>query len=423
MHTSDVTVPSELRAAFDAHFGAPAPTLFVRSPGRINLIGEHIDYNNLSVLPMAIGRHVRLLVRPRQDARVRIASLSAGFGAREFQLGPEVPPYPVGDWGNYVKAAVQALARTHEGLHGFDAALDSTLPVAAGLSSSSALVIGVALTLLGANGRPWDPVALAEEMAKAERYTGTQGGGMDQAICAGAVEGTASRVDFAPLRITPVPVPTDWRFVVAHSLSRAEKSGGAQATYNRRTVECREAVERVAGHVADRRTGGRAGRRAGGPADSEAASYRALMAAYSAAELVEIGERVLDGDLLKRFRHVVTEADRVRRAEEALRAADLATFGTLLSASHVSLRDDYEVSSAALDELVGIAERAGAVGARLTGAGMGGCIIAAARAGEVEGVLDRLRREFYAKRPESEPLGDHLFLADPAGGAAASPVA
>jgi galactokinase len=387
---------------------------------------------------MAIGRHVRLLVRPRQDTRVRIASLSAGFGAREFQLGPDIPPYPVGDWGNYVKAAVQALARTHEGLHGFDAALDSTLPVAAGLSSSSALVIGVALTLLGANGRSWDPVALAEEMAKAERYTGTQGGGMDQAICAGAVEGTASRVDFAPLRITPVPVPTDWRFVVAHSLSRAEKSGGAQATYNRRTVECREAVERVARHLADGRTGGRADRRTGGradrrtggpadgrtdgPADGEAVSYRGLLAASSASELVEIGGRVLEGDLLKRFRHVVTEADRVRRAEEALRAADLGTFGTLLTASHVSLRDDYEVSSAALDELVGIAERAGAVGARLTGAGMGGCIIAAARAADVEGVLDRLRREFYAKRPESEPLGDHLFLADPAGGAAVSPV-
>ena len=399
-------VPGELRAAFDAHFGAPAPTLFVRSPGRINLIGEHIDYNNLSVLPMAIGRHVRLLVRPRSDGRVRIASLSAGFGAREFLLGPDIPPYPVGDWGNYVKAAAQALARAHDGLHGVDATLDSTLPVAAGLSSSSALVIGVALTLLGANDRTWDPVALADEMAKAERYTGTQGGGMDQAICAGAVEGTASRVDFAPLRITPVPVPAAWRFVVAHSLSRAEKSGGAQVTYNRRTVECREALSLVEGRLTGRGRSGSGGR-----------GYRELLATYSAGELVEVGARVLDGDLLKRFRHVVTEADRVRRAEAALRQADLATFGTLLSASHASLRDDYEVSSTALDELVGIAERAGAVGARLTGAGMGGCIIAAAPASSVEGVLDRLRTDFYVPRPSSGPLGDHLFLAEPAGGA------
>ena len=402
-------VPPELRAAFDAHFGPPGPTLFVRSPGRINLIGEHIDYNNLSVLPMAIGRHVRLLVRPRADGRVRIASLSSGFGAREFLLGPEIPAYPVGDWGNYVKAAAQALARSHDGLHGVDAALDTTLPVAAGLSSSSALVIGVALTLLGANGRTWDPVALAEEMAQAERYTGTQGGGMDQAICAGAVEGTASRVDFAPLRITPVPVPSDWRFVVAHSLSRAEKSGGAQATYNRRTVECREALERVWERVGKRGRSGSGGRGGRG--------YRELLAEREAGELVKIGEQVLEGDLLKRFRHVVTEADRVRRAEAALRKADLPTFGALLSASHTSLRDDYEVSSPALDELVGIAEGAGAEGARLTGAGMGGCIIAAVPAARVERVLDGLRKDFYGPRAPSGPLGDHLFLADPAGGA------
>jgi len=236
----------------------------VRSPGRINLIGEHIDYNDLSVLPMAIGRHVHLLVRPRADDRIRIASLAHGFEPREFTLGADIPPYPVGDWGNYVKAAVQALARTHDGLHGFDAVLDSTLPVAAGLSSSSALVIGVALTLLSANDRTWDPIPLAEAMAKAERYTGTQGGGMDQAICAGAVEGTASRVDFAPLRITPVPVPTEWRFVVAHSLSRAEKSGAAQQTYNRRTVECREAVAQVWDRVGEGSEGRRMRRPNGG---------------------------------------------------------------------------------------------------------------------------------------------------------------
>ena len=402
-------VPVELQTAFTAHFGAAAPTLLVQSPGRINLIGEHIDYNDLSVLPMAIGRHVRLLVRPRTDTRVRIASLAPGFAPREFTLGTDIAPYPVGDWGNYVKAAAQALARSHDALVGFDAMLDSTLPVAAGLSSSSALVIGVALALLGANDRTWDPVPLAELMARAERYTGTQGGGMDQAICAGAVAGTASRVDFAPLRITPVPVPTDWRFVVAHSLSRAEKSGGAQQTYNRRTVECREALERVAHAIGSSGGSGR--------------GYRDLLAAHHATELVAIGARVLEGDLLKRFRHVVTEADRVRRAEAALRASDLATFGALLSASHASLRDDYEVSSPALDELVGIAERAGAVGARLTGAGMGGCIIAAARAREVEGVLDRLRAEFYLPRAPTGPLGDHLFLADPAGGAAVARLA
>lgn len=394
---------SPLAAVFEARFGRPAPTLRVRAPGRVNLIGEHIDYNDLSVLPMAVQRHVTLLVRPRPDRTIRVASTATGLHPREFAIADTIPPFPSGDWGNYVKAAVQALEREHGSLAGYDALIHSTVPVAAGLSSSSALVIGVALATLAANGRRWNPVPLAEAMALAERYTGTQGGGMDQAISLGAVEGTASRVDFAPLRITPVPVPPAWRFIVAHSLSRAEKSGGAQATYNRRTVECREALERVAQTVGD-----------GG---TEPGGYRGLLSRFDAGALVERATEVLDGDLLKRFRHVITEADRVRRAEAALRAADLPGFGALLSASHASLRDDYEVSSPALDELVTLAEAAGAVGARLTGAGMGGCIVAAAAAPNAQAVLDRLRAEFYLPRNPPGSLEDYLFLAEPSAGA------
>jgi galactokinase len=213
-------------------------------------------------------------------------------------------------------------------------------------------------------------------------------------------------VDFAPLRITPVPVPTAWRFVVAHSLSRAEKSGGAQATYNRRTEECREALHLV--------------QQALGVDGAQADGYRGLLARFGADALVRTGGATLDGDLLRRFRHVVTEADRVRRAEDALRAADLPAFGALLAASHASLRDDYEVSSPALDELVSLAEDAGAVGARLTGAGMGGCIVAVAPADTVEHVLDRLRADFYGPRTPPGPLGDYLFLAEPSAGAGVS---
>jgi len=395
--------PPALAAAFREHFGAPPPSLRVRAPGRVNLIGEHIDYNDLSVLPMAIQRHVTLLVRPRQDRLIRVASTAPGHAHREFAIAHEIPPFATGDWGNYVKAAVQALEREHGSLTGYDALIHSTVPVAAGLSSSSALVIGIAIATLAANGRSWQAVPLAEAMARAERYTGTQGGGMDQAISIGAVEGTASRVDFAPLRITPVPVPPSWRIVVAHSLSRAEKSGGAQATYNRRTEECRAALNLVQGAL--------------GLEGAGADGYRGLLARFAADDLVRTGKSTLDGDLRRRFRHVVTEADRVRRAEAALRAADLATFGALLSASHASLRDDYEVSSPALDELVALAEDAGAVGARLTGAGMGGCIVAVAPADAAEHVLDRLRAGFYAPRRPPGPLGDYLFIAEPSAGA------
>ena len=383
--------------------------LFVRAPGRVNLIGEHIDYNGLSVLPMAIQRHVTLLVRPRTDRTVRVATTAAGLDPCEFPLTDDIPSFPTGHWGNYVKAAAQALEREQGPLAGFDALIHSTVPVAAGLSSSSALVIGVALALLAANRRRWDPLPVAEAMALAERYTGTQGGGMDQAISLGAVEGTASRVDFAPLRLTPVPVPPAWRFVVAHSLSRAEKSGGAQATYNRRTVECREALKTVEQRLGSSRSEGSSGRHGTG--------YVTLLARFPVDALLETAGAALDGDLLRRFRHVVTEADRVRLAEAALRAADLPAFGALLSASHTSLRDDYEVSSPALDELVRLAMDAGAVGARLTGAGMGGCIVAVEAADAAERIVDGLRARFFQPRAPADPLGDHLFLADPAGGA------
>jgi galactokinase len=391
---------ADAAAAFRALFGSPGPTFVVRAPGRVNLIGEHIDYNGLSVLPMAIPRSVTALVRPRADGTVRVASRAAGFGERTFALATDIPPYPVGDWGNYVKAAAQALEREHGPLTGMDALLDSTVPVAAGLSSSSALVIAVALSLLAANDLTADPLALAEQMAAAERYTGTQGGGMDQAICVGAKASHASRVDFHPLQLTPIPVPPDWRFVVAHSLEQAQKSGPAQETYNRRTVECRVAFEAIVTRLAQPFPG-----------------YRELLQAHTADELLATAETTLQDPVRRRFRHVITEAERVRLAESALRAADLGGLGGLLAESHRSLREDYEVSAAALDELVDLATEAGAAGARLTGAGMGGCIIALCTARTSANVVAALQTRFYAPRQTRDGLEHHLFVAEPSAGA------
>jgi galactokinase len=387
-------------AAFRAQFGSPGPTFVVRAPGRVNLIGEHIDYNGLSVLPMAIPRAVTALVRPRSDSTVCVASQAPGFGMRTFALAADIPPYPVGDWGNYVKAAAQALERDHGPLTGMDVLLGSTVPVAAGLSSSSALVIGVALSLLAANDVTVERLALAERMALAERYTGTQGGGMDQAICIGAEAGHASRVDFHPLRLTAIPVPPDWRFVVAHSLEQAEKSGPAQETYNRRTVECRLAFEAVVARLGKPFPG-----------------YRELLQAHTPEELLATAQAALQDPVRRRFRHVVTEADRVRRAEVALRAADLGGLGRLLAESHRSLREDYEVSAVTLDELVDLAMEAGAKGARLTGAGMGGCIIALCTARTSGNVVSALRTRFYAPRNADDGLEQHLFVAEPSAGA------
>jgi galactokinase len=402
---NDPTTIDSLRAAFSARFGrSDSPLVLVRAPGRVNLIGEHIDYNGLPVFPMALQRHVAILARPRADAVVRIASLAGGFEAREFTLSKDIPPHPTGDWINYVKAAAQALARQHGARLGFDAVIGSSLPVASGLSSSSALVIGVALTVLRVNDLPYQIIPLAEEMALAERYTGTQGGGMDQAICLGARQGTATRVDFHPLRMTSHPVPRTWRFVVASSMMRAEKSGPAQARYNERTRECAVALAAVRDGLG--LTGG----------------YRELLKLRSREDLLALAASALDDPVRRRFRHVVTEAHRVAECEEALVAGDLVTFGRALSASHASLRNDYEVSIPALDELVATMESAGAAGARLTGAGMGGCTVAVCTERAVGHVLAALQEQFYGPRGVRDADGEHFFVAEPSAGARAETV-
>lgn len=379
------------------------PTLIVRAPGRVNLIGEHIDYLNLAVLPMALAHGISVGVRPRDDRVVRLESSMRGAQRRTFTLQSRIPPYRAGDWGNYAKAVGQWMSERYGDIRGADLALVSDLPVATGLSSSSALVVAAALSLLAANEIEVDRLELADELAMAERYVGTHSGGMDQAVSLGARAGAALRVEFAPLRATPVPVPPGWRFVVMSSTVVAPKSGSAREGYNTRRAESEEAVRRV-------------GQALGLPPGES--TYPRLLAEPGAAELLGVGERVLSADLLRRFRHAVSEADRVRRAEAALRAADTREFGQLMSASHASLRDDYAVSCEELDRVTAIAERAGSAGARLTGAGFGGSAVALcdgdAGAASVVGALDR---EFYAARGCGEDPKDLRFVAEAGVGA------
>ncbi|MGD2120674.1 MAG: galactokinase [Gemmatimonadota bacterium] len=397
---------SDPAAAFATAFPGGTPGRFTRAPGRVNLIGEHTDYNGLPVLPMALRQEVRILFSPRDDDRVRVANTQGEFGLREFTISGEIPPDPPGDWANYLKAPCQALGQKFGSLAGFDALVSSTLPVAAGLSSSSALVIAMGRTLLAVNDLQLPTLEFAEQMAQAERYTGTQGGGMDQAISAGAVHGHASRIEFHPLRMFQTPVPPDWRFVVAHTTVRAEKSGMAQEAYNRRTQECREALAIVNKAVV-----------ANEWARGEPLTYPHLLEQFCIQDLVELGEKYLEGALLKRFRHVVTEGSRVYDAEHALKRGDRFTFGLLMNSSHQSLREDYEVSSRELDTLVGIATDAGAEGARLTGAGFGGCIVALAGPDQVDTVLEQLEIRYYESRKVKGSLDEVLFVAEPAQGA------
>lgn len=387
---------------FEEAFGASA-TGIVRAPGRLNLIGEHIDYCGLSVLPMALQRAVWLAFSPSSDRTVRIATDVEGLEPRAFEASASIPPGPPGDWGNYVRAAVEVLAPAEPaGLRGFDAFVTSDLPVAAGLSSSSALVVATALACVASSGRDEpDPLELAALLADGERYVGTAGGGMDQAACLLGLEGHALKIDFAPLRAEPVAMPPGWRVVVAYSGEHAEKSGWAQDAYNLRTRECATAAEGVAAELGGIDPGG-----------AGLVLYPALIERHVPDELLDVADAALTGSIRRRFRHVVGEAARVIAAIEAIRRGDLTRTGRILSASHASLREEYEVSTPALDALVETALEAGAAGARLTGAGLGGCTIALCDDSSVDAVL-RAVQAF-----EGPSAGPKIaFVAEPSEGA------
>ncbi len=385
-----------VRAAQASLFSPPQapPSGVATAPGRINLIGEHIDYNGLPVLPMALDRHVRLDFEALRYSTVELEGDSA-HGSFAFRLDRTTESAPRGHWSNYVRAAARGLLDHGVELkRGIRGTVTGTVPVAEGLSSSSALVVASALALLHANEADVEALELAALLARAERYVGVQGGGMDQAASLCGKEGHALRIDFGPLRVTPVPVPEGWRWVVASSLTRAEKAGAVRELYNERRAQCAEALERV----------------------GQASWLEVVEAGRAEFESILAGaQRSLPLTLWRRFRHVATEGRRVIEAERALRDGNMAAFGRLMNASHASLRDDFGVSTQALDEIVGVALEAGAAGARLTGAGFGGCVVALCPANEAKGVIEALLDRFYAPRGGVDRRA--LFVADAADGA------
>ncbi len=393
-------VPSSdpLVSAFSASFGVH-PTGVAIAPGRVNLIGDHTDYNGLPVLPMAFDRSIRIAFRADPRALVTLDNLNQRFPPITFPLAAPIPMGPAGHWGNYPRAVATALLERGPLVRGILGLVSSDLPPASGLSSSSALVVATALALLEANETACDSGTLMQWLAVGERLVGTEGGGMDQAVILGGQAGHAIRIDFTPgLSLRPVRIPPSWRIVVASSLVEAAKSGLVREAYNTRVLECREALL----GVGEREPGG----------------FGRLMQLPEPDRVLARAEAALSATLFRRFRHVLTEGQRVEQATIALEAADYLGMGHLLDASHASLRDDYQVSGPELDELVTVARLAGAVGARLTGAGFGGCIVALADEDSVGQVMDRIWERYY--QPRQLPLGDRdsvLFTAVPSDGA------
>lgn len=418
---------------FRRSFGGKEPAWLVRAPGRINLIGEHTDYNGFPVLPVAIDRAIYVAAAPRDDAGVHLRNLRAQqFGARRFNLSTDIPHHPRGDWANYVKAAVQELVGrvvvqgdSAEGFRGFDCVVDGDVPRGAGLSSSSALVVAAGLTFCAVNGVDLAARELAELMAEAEHYVGTRGGGMDQAVCLLARKDHALRIDFFPLRVSHVPFPQEFCIVAAHSGIEAKKSAGSRQAYNRRVLECGIGTALLAGEL-------------GSPAAERLADLAQLLPGTTPADLLPILSRLLDdaeaasverladvagmgrreferrhlttpdgGNLkeaedglkpLPRCRHVLTEAARVEEACRCLRSGRVDRLGVLMDESHRSCAADYEISCPELDGLVAIMRDAGALGARLTGAGFGGYAIGLVRRDRAARVREALRADFYEKR-------------------------
>lgn len=443
--------------SFRALFDGAEPTFCVAAPGRINLIGEHTDYNGFPVMPIALERAIHVLATPSHDGLVVLGNCEPdAYGRREFPVSAQIEPYDAGDWGNYAKAAVQSLVRRHgeqagriDALHGMRCMVCGSIPPACGLSSSSALVVAHALAFLACNTPEcgaWasreERSALAELTAIGERYVGTQGGGMDQAVCLLATAGRALKIDFYPLRARTIPFPPDHVIVAAHSTVRAPKAASKRVAFNRRVIECtvgKELLARRLGRpapptLADLRR----------PADGstpqglletlcEITGGRENLSVQQAAKLLGMSAdrfagaflRMKDGSaipvgreglkVLPRCRHVLTEGPRVERAAELLAAGDAAGLGELMDESHRSGALDYEISTPELDALTGIMREGGALGARLTGAGFGGFAIALIGRRAAPKLLGRIERDFYQAR--GVPSEGNLHLFSPAAGA------
>ena len=378
------SITAEAAAQLSRHFGAAGQIHILAAPGRVNLIGEHIDYHGLPVLPMALRRSIRVAVRARTDRLIRAAS-SERYGIREFAWTPCLVPAAAGDWENYLRAAAEAVGRKWGVLHGVDAAIVSDLPPAAGLSSSSALIVAFTLALLRANRIPATFEELMEVLPEGEHFVGTRGGGMDHAASLASRAGCASLISFVPLSVRAIAIPPGWAFLVAHSLHTAEKSGALRAEYN--------------------------ARRTAGTAALKSLNFVSYAEAIQGRTFRDLEAMTHDNAFL----HVAGEALRVQEAVAAMERDDALTFGRLLLESHASLCDRLHVSSPPLDRLVTAAMDSGALGARLTGAGFGGCIVALCRRPERPTVRAGLLARFYAGKPEWNP-DRHLIDAEPGPG-------
>ena len=348
---------------FEQLYGAP-PDVRASAPGRVNLIGEHTDYNGGYVLPTTIPQRTVVELRPRHGGAVRVFSADIGQPPIGYIAGAEVRH---GRWIDYVEGITWALTRDGFAVGGADIRIESAVPLGSGLSSSAALEIALLRALREAFALPIDDVQMARLGQRAENeFVGAPVGLMDQMACTLAGDGEALFLDTRSLEWSVVPMPASVELVVVTS---GVAHHHAKGDYRTRRAECEEAARRL-----------------------------------GVAQLRDLGAGDLDRamrlpePLGRRARHVVTEDDRVLAAVAALRAGDAAELGRLFYASHESMRDDYEVSIPEIDLLVELARSVPDVyGARLTGGGFGGAVVMLARPGRGREVADAIAADYAAR--------------------------
>ena len=344
-----------------------APDLIVRAPGRVNLIGEHTDYNDGFVLPMAIDYDIRIAARARPDHTVRLYSADLDnhdtFSLDDVRRVGDKPT-----WADYVRGVADVLQREGFSLRGMDAAISGNVPRAAGLSSSAAMELAAITAFRRLSALDLDPVRAALLGQRAENeFVGMRCGIMDQFISSLGKADHALLIDCRSLGYELVPMPASARVVVTDS---AIRRGLVDSAYNERRAQCEEGA-RLMGVKALRDV---------------------------TVEMFEAHQARLPGVTARRCKHIVTEDQRTLDSVEALKRGDLAGFGKLMNASHASMRDWFEITTPDIDTLVEIQQNMpGCFGARMTGGGFGGCTVALVQDGAVPAVVEAIQTQYPAR--------------------------
>jgi galactokinase len=369
-------------------YGCP-PRWIAAAPGRVNVIGEHTDYNDGFVLPMAIERYTVIAAAPPRNGakQIRLRS-TAGDVAVGLDLTQPVNPAPKGAWSNYPVGVIAGFLARGATLSAFDTLIHSTVPLGGGLSSSAALEVATATLLETITGQKLAPAEKALLCQKAEHdYAGMPCGIMDQFI---SVMGKANHLlllDCRSQKTELVPMKdASMALLIINTNVKHELTGGE---YAKRRAQCEQAAKAL-----------------GVPSLRDAT-----------AEKLEQARGSMDATAYRRARHVISEIERTLHAAEGVRASNWPTVGQLMYASHTSLRDDYEVSCPELDAVVEIAQaigpKGGVIGCRMTGGGFGGCAVALVRSDKVPAISERVAAE-YEQRTKIKPT---LFVSRPAAGA------